>query len=313
MNIGDKVRFLHSKEAGVVVAVKGDLVEVEIEDGFTIPVQRREIVLISAEESKRFNTQEKNAKPLIKEFQALQGIFLAFLPLNDQKFALYCLNNTDWSLPFAIHKEQNDKIFTIAKGLLEAKSSQKVEEVSLSHLETWGIYILQMIYASAKPFEQPAILQKKQKFRANQFKTMQEVPLLGKKGYLFQVDKEVLSQETSQNLTTHLHTHTQSIYECSQQVSETASIVDLHIDKLLKEYQNLSPTEILNYQLNVFEKCLDSAIANGLSEITFIHGVGNGTLRHEIHKRISKHPHVVYYKDAQKEKFGYGATFVKLK
>lgn len=311
MNIGDKVRLLHGKESGVVVAIKGDIVEVEIEDGFTIPVQKREVVLISSEESKRFSSQEKDSKILVREVQSAIGIYLAFLPLNDQKFALYCINNSDWALPFAIHKEQNEKVVTISKGVLEPQSSQKIEEVSISHLENWGIYHIQMIYASAKPFAEPFILQKKQKFRANQFKNLQEVPVLGKKGYLFQLDKESISQETTQKLAENLQA--QSIYACHEKISPTDSVVDLHIETLLKEHQSLSANEILAYQLEIFEKCLDRAIAGGLSEITFIHGVGNGTLRQEIHKKISKHPQVAFYKDAQKEKFGYGATFIKLK
>jgi dsDNA-specific endonuclease/ATPase MutS2 len=36
-------------------------------------------------------------------------------------------------------------------------------------------------------------------------------------------------------------------------------------------------------------------------------------MRMEIHKRLSKHPYVQFFKDAMKEKFGYGATLVKLK
>ncbi|PKQ68018.1 Smr/MutS family protein [Raineya orbicola] len=311
MNVGDKVRLLHGREAGVIVAIKGDMVEVEIEDGFTIPVQKREVVLVSPEESKRFQSQEKNSKILAPEVQSAVGIYFAFLPLNDQKFALYCLNNTDWSLPFAIHKEQQEKAFTICKGVLEPQSSQKVEEVSIAHLESWGTYWVQMIYASAKPASLPTILQKKQRFRANQFKTMQDVPILGKKGYLFQLDKETISQETTQKISESIQT--QSIYACHEKLSPTNSIVDLHIENLLQDYHSLSASDILSYQLEVFEKCLDSAIANGLSEITFIHGVGNGTLRQEIHKKISKHPQVAFYKDAQKEKFGYGATFIKLK
>jgi dsDNA-specific endonuclease/ATPase MutS2 len=50
-----------------------------------------------------------------------------------------------------------------------------------------------------------------------------------------------------------------------------------------------------------------------MDEITFIHGVGNGIMRMEIHKRLSKNPQVQFFKDAMKEKFGYGATLVKLK
>jgi dsDNA-specific endonuclease/ATPase MutS2 len=71
--------------------------------------------------------------------------------------------------------------------------------------------------------------------------------------------------------------------------------------------------DILAFQLQVFEQRLDEAIVAGASEVVFIHGVGNGVLRNEVQKRLSKHPHVEYFKDAKKEKFGYGATLAKIK
>ena len=59
MNIGDKVRMLYGKEEGVITAIKGDIIEVAIEDGFSIPVMRREIVIISPEEAKIFGTKNQ--------------------------------------------------------------------------------------------------------------------------------------------------------------------------------------------------------------------------------------------------------------
>ncbi len=54
MNIGDKVRLVHGREEGIVYAfLPGNVVEVEIEDGFRIPVLRNEIVTISPVESQR--------------------------------------------------------------------------------------------------------------------------------------------------------------------------------------------------------------------------------------------------------------------
>ena len=62
-----------------------------------------------------------------------------------------------------------------------------------------------------------------------------------------------------------------------------------------------------------FKKALDAAIVHKLPSIIFINGVGNGTLRHEIHKVVSKHQQVRTFLDAYKDKYGYGATEVILK
>jgi dsDNA-specific endonuclease/ATPase MutS2 len=75
----------------------------------------------------------------------------------------------------------------------------------------------------------------------------------------------------------------------------------------------MSSPDIINLQIRTFEKALENAIATGMAEIVFIHGVGNGVLRTELHRRLSKHANVKYFEDARKEKFGYGATAVKIK
>ncbi len=317
MNVGDKVRLLHSTEAGVIVAIKGAVVEVEIEEGFSIPVSKSEIVLVAAEEAKRFGQPETTSKnPVAKtsEIKSVKGLFFALLPLNDQKFTLHFINNTDWDLPFAIHKAQSQDYFqTIASGYLQAKSSQRLEELSLVQLEQWGTYTIQAIFAQKGLFRLQEPLLKKLKFRANQLKNMQEVPILQKNGYLLQIDREEAEKLDAQKIQEQIWEKQNATQTTETQIQKPAPEVDLHIEVLLKEYKNLSNDEILNHQLAVFEKALDNAIATGMEEIVFIHGVGSGTLKYEIQKRISKHPHIAYYKDAQKSKFGYGATYLKIK
>jgi dsDNA-specific endonuclease/ATPase MutS2 len=316
MNIGDKVRLLHGTEQGVIVAIKGAIIEVEIEEGFSIPVSKSEIVLIAAEEAKRFGQTEKNNSQQIlqKEVKSVKGLFFALLPLNDQKFTLHFINNTDWDLPFAIHKVQSQDWFqSIAAGCLQAKTAQRIEDVSLAQLDQWGTYLVQTLFAQKSLFQLQEPLLKKIKFRANQLKNMQEVPVLKKNGYLLQIDREENEIIDVQKIQEQLCEKQSTTQTSTTQISKPASEVDLHIETITKDYQNLSKEEIFAIQLQTFEKALDNAIATGMDEIIFIHGVGNGTLKYEIQKRISKHPHVAYYKDAQKSKFGYGATYVKIK
>jgi dsDNA-specific endonuclease/ATPase MutS2 len=69
---------------------------------------------------------------------------------------------------------------------------------------------------------------------------------------------------------------------------------------------------MLRIQLEVFDQNLDKAIASGMHEITFIHGIGNGVLRKEIHKRLSQIQNIKYFQDTQKDNWGYGATLVRI-
>jgi hypothetical protein len=58
MRIGDRVRLLRGTEEGYIVSIKGNIVEIEIEEGFTIPAVRNEIVLIDKKESEAFRKEE---------------------------------------------------------------------------------------------------------------------------------------------------------------------------------------------------------------------------------------------------------------
>ena len=96
MNIGDKVRMLHGHEQGIVRKfLDKSLVEVEIEDGFTIPVLKRELVVVAKEEQDHFTKEEKepekepNKGKIKKDVLAQQGIYLVFLPVNDQRLSLH--------------------------------------------------------------------------------------------------------------------------------------------------------------------------------------------------------------------------------
>ena len=90
--------------------------------------------------------------------------------------------------------------------------------------------------------------------------------------------------------------------------------VDLHFEALRPNAPtDLSNTAIMREQLDAFEDALSRAIATGMHEIVFIHGTGNGTLRKEIHRQLSRNKDIKFFEDAQKEKFGFGATLVRLK
>ena len=68
---GDKVRFISSKGSGIVTSVKNGIVYVLIEDGFEIPVEVSDLVVIEAQEGKRnpfvikdeFTKVQANTKP----------------------------------------------------------------------------------------------------------------------------------------------------------------------------------------------------------------------------------------------------------
>ena len=76
-------------------------------------------------------------------------------------------------------------------------------------------------------------------------------------------------------------------------------IVDLHVEKLIDDVENLTNAEKIQLQIEVFESKLSAAIAGVMLEITFIHGIGTGVLRKQIHKLLKENEHIKSFQYAQ--------------
>ncbi|MGZ4001723.1 MAG: Smr/MutS family protein, partial [Mucilaginibacter sp.] len=134
------------------------------------------------------------------------------------------------------------------------------------------------------------------------------IPQLDQQGWLIQLDEPELVID-AQKLK-------ESFFKPAEEkvaIAKPHKEVDLHIEKLRDDHQFLSSTEILNIQLDHFRTALDAAIVHQYPDIVFIHGVGNGVLKHEIHKALSRNNRIQTFMDAHKDRFGYGATKVILK
>jgi hypothetical protein len=303
------------------------VVEIEIEDGFRIPVLRNEIVTISPVEAQRMQKLPDSPKiaPQSDKIVSRQtvfaekGIYITFVSVNDKTVIMHLINNTDWTLPFTAMK-QLDQIQTgIAAGVLLPRTSQKMTELLMKDFESWPVFDFTFLYFREGNFVTKSPFQRKIKCRAQSFyKSKKQAPVLAREGFVFQLDdEESFKKEESkanETLSNDLRTSMMGGGEAAKIVlGKPEKVIDLHIQKLTDDFSRLSNEEILKKQIVSFENGLEMGIANGMDEITFIHGVGNGVLRDELHRRLSKNQHVQYFKDAQKEKFGFGATLVKLK
>ena len=88
--------------------------------------------------------------------------------------------------------------------------------------------------------------------------------------------------------------------------------VDLHIEELVDDHRGWSNAEILNHQIDQFEKVLSKAYQVGTKKIVVIHGRGDGVLRYEIRRKLRDYEGVSVY-DASYQKYGQGATEILLR
>lgn len=325
MKIGDKVRMLRGSEEGVITRfLEKDLIEVEIEDGFPIPVMRNEVVVVAKEESDYFQREEQPKKttniPSREEHsrpKADQGIYLAFVQFNDKQLSAYFINTTDFDLAYALGEEANENFKGFLAGVLEPNNYVKVKDVMVSEFDQWPTLVIQALYHRNGYFSLREPLVRKMKFKASTFfKSQRQAPLLEKSAFLFQVDEGNIGGKPidPNKIKERIYANTQE-QDVANRItfSRPPAKVDLHIEQLTKSYDTMNKNEMLDLQLQTFEENLDKAIATGMDEITFIHGVGSGALKNAIHKKLSKMDGIKYYEDAMKEKFGYGATLVRIK
>ena len=103
------------------------------------------------------------------------------------------------------------------------------------------------------------------------------------------------------------------VYDASkikQNIQKARSVIDLHIEKIMDSHSHLSNAEILHFQLQEFEKWFELAKLNQLPSMIFIHGVGKGKLKQEIHDLLKVKSNVKSFINQYSDFYGYGATEV---
>ncbi|GGG41339.1 Smr/MutS family protein [Hymenobacter glacieicola] len=370
MNVGDRVRLLTGREEGIITRLLSDeLVEVAIDNDFTIPVLRREVVVVAAEETKAFgqsaasvaaekkaasagaaraakaagvpaasaaNASKTEGPAPIKADKNLtppvqKGLYLALTHQSPELLALQIVNHTDRDVLYTFGEERNGQYRGLSAERLAAKSASKpLGHWHLKDFDQWPAPVVQLLPFQLNGTTAYELLTKRLQFKAASFYTSRQpnVPVLQREAYLFQLDEkpaapvvvapEKLAETLKAQLTGNAPAKPAAVApapEPAKAIVAPPHEVDLHLEALMPEggTEGLSNTAILKLQLEAFEDALSRALATNMHEIIFIHGSGNGTLRKELHKLLSRNRDIKFFEDSQKEKFGYGATLVRLK
>jgi len=322
MIAGDRVRLIHDREEGTVQKLlsNGKLM-VLLDSGFDIPMHPSELVVISQVERRYFGAYEEPENPEKKNLHiprdrvlTKQGFFMALVQTESVKLSLFLVNNTDFDMLCTLGTN-GSKGFTYQwAGIVKAKSDHSIEKViKESDLHLQPDFQVQFQPYRFLHYEQMsagvgvvALSKWKKPGKPITIQTM------GVQGYLIQLDDEAIDYFDLQKALTENQAKTVNEFFKPRSQSLVPE-VDLHIEKLVENSNKFTGGEMLKLQIEVFEKQLDKAILQQADVVVFIHGIGNGVLKNEIHKRLSGHIHVAWFKDARKEKFGYGATEVKFK
>ncbi|WP_304065836.1 Smr/MutS family protein [Pedobacter glucosidilyticus] len=311
--LGEFVRFVDENREGYITKIIDEqLVGVTGEDDFEIPVLVTHITRVHGRQYQDVEDLTSNAtqQTVVDNF-VKRGIHLAVIPDANKGSIVhfYVINETSFQLLVAIQTDKNNKIKGEFAGLIESHQNKKVYAAALPELDIWPTLHIQVLTYATLDVKSLEPLNTSFKFKAKDFSGAKvNVPQIKQNGWLLRIDEDELKIDVNKLKESFFKPSTEKIA-----LERPAKELDLHIEKLRDDHQFLNKNEILTIQQDIFTKSLDAAIAHKYPQMIFIHGVGNGVLRDFIHKTVSKHPQVKTFMDAQREKFGYGATQVIFK
>jgi hypothetical protein len=258
------------------------------------------------------------------------GVYLAFVP-HDQKWMvtgmveIYLVNYTRMDALYAFFLEGEKKLSGKDYDILFSGNKILIDTIDRDELLKWTKGIVQVIFFHEEPEKifmpvsaefdlSPRRFNDENNYKASQF--MEERLLLVSLAQTAALGSIVNMEESRMDEEALIRQKAMEIKPASliekHQTGPREAVVDLHIGELMEDFKDLTPHEILKVQMDYFTKCIESAADRSFRKVTFIHGVGNGTLKSAIMRRVQEYEQMESHL-ASLAKFGVGAIDVNIK
>jgi hypothetical protein len=333
---GDKVRFLHEKGEGLVTKLTHEFVYVDIGEGFEIPMLHNDVIIMERAQPELPSSevtapiiQSSPKEKLRKSADIPKGIYIAFAPLN-QKVLLtgdvkvYLMNYSKLGLMYTLFLPRDKTSSPSYSGSVEPASAVLIDTVERQELSRFSKGIFQSIFTGTISGGIPAPYSTRMEIKEGKFlkeDMYMSNPLIGMyslTSLLLRMDElnlitlgtddRFFSKEAGEG-------HSKLIEDFGIigkfRTAQGEAEVDLHIDKLVETPETINDAAKLKLQLDFCKECLESAIEHSYKKVVFIHGVGVGILKMEIHRLLKQYDNLEY-RDAPIAKYGIGATEVLL-
>lgn len=346
----DKYTVLVEDEDGFQIPTPlKDIVLVETDDYNIAKVHTGSTSVISEKKAKSDNFANKNndeeedfdpsERPITFKSQVEErkggeklSAFLAFVPIDIKevsktKFEAYFINDSNYYMHYTYLSAEGNEWHLRSTGEVEPNTKMFIEEFgreSLSDIERVAVQIVS--YKKEKVFLlKPTV---DVQFRIDSVKfyklhTFQENDFFETPSLIYTiiendkatrplvVDVEKLKQEMYQNKASDDRLIPQPARHKDEQNAPV--VVDLHSKELLETTTGMNAADILNFQLEKFRTTLDTFKNKRGTKIVFIHGKGEGVLRHAIIHELNYRYKQYSYQDASFQEYGYGATQVTIR
>ena len=354
MKIGDQVRFLSEIGGGRVAGFQGkNIVLVEDEDGFQVPMPMSEVVIVGEEnydtshivevkqQQQKLAEREKELEPAEKpiSFKAQPeerkggeqlSAYLAFVPmevkeLSHTRFEAYLVNDSNYYLRFTYLSAEGNAWRLRTTDEVEPNTKLFIEEFGREDLNGMERVAVQMVaYKREKNFLLKPVVDVQLRIDGVKFfklHTFQENDFFEQPALIYTlVEKDKVVRPLvidAKQLKANMYgqekqPQSRPLVTPARKPGDPV-VVDLHASELLETTQGLSPSDILNHQIDVFRKTLKDYEKQRGTKIIFIHGKGEGVLRKALVNELQYRYKSYSYQDASFQEYGYGATQVTIK
>ena len=255
--------------------------------------------------------------------------YLAFVPVDIKeithtRFETYVVNDSNYYIHYSDLEAEGNAWTLKSVGEVEPNTKLFIEEFGREVLNDMGRIGVQLTaYKKDKPFLlKPAI---DVQFRIDPVKfyklhVFEENDFFEQPSLLFTiVDNDEVARPLvvdSKRLKEQMYKDEKIIAhegKKKRQKDDGTLVIDLHADELLETTAGMNAADILHYQLDVFKKTMDENKKKKGQKIVFIHGKGEGVLRHALVHELNYRYKSCTYQDASFQEYGYGATQVTIK
>ena len=339
MHIGDKVRFLNQTGGGIIVGFdKKDRAIVEDEDGFEIPVSRKECVVVSA------GSPSEPDAPAIQSSGGDKLKIALIYTRTGEEFECMLANADNYHLLVTYLVRNETEYFTRFAGPVlpfERKSLFKFGSKELNGFSKKALLRI-LPFKKDKPgklkpvIEAEFMLDPVNLLKETSFKENEYIP---DKGYAIVIADETKNENLKKELLKKFQADAgkpqtgESAHAAagedeaaagpgvrkkdsgsrrSRKEAETIEI-DLHAHELLDTTSGMSNGDILNYQIEKFNEAMMAYLNRRGTKLIFIHGKGDGVLRAAILKELRTKYSRCTWQDASFKEYGFGATMVTIR
>ncbi len=345
IQVGSRVKFLNDVGGGIVRGFAQDkMALVETDDGFEIPVLVTDLLLdtgggygMDDEASSRETVAATPPKAVVveepvsyrdKQYQPFKGeCLMAVVPQNDQllhvsNFDLYLINDSNYHFSYVVTYSDGSHSSLVATGSVDPDTKLEIAEYNQTSISKVKAFRLQGVFYKPGWGDTVATLTmeftlegisfyKQHSFRENEYFHSKAILSKATRDEM----QEAMEKLKDSDLGTIVREKEQKTApkQAKPAVNATIEEVDLHIEQLVENHSGMSNGEIVNTQMARFEVALETALNSKVQRIVFIHGVGSGSLKHELRKKLDRKYSHLRYQDASFKEYGYGATMVYLK